>query len=392
MSYSLEDLTTPLTKEQVKQSIYDVMAALGTDTTTWKPGAVVRTMIAAVALVIAACTRLTASLARMGFLELAEGPWLTLVAHYLYGVDRIEATFATGEITLTNAAGGVYEYGVDEVVFLNSTTNKTFRNAEAISLGAMGTQTIAIVAVEAGSASTSSAGTIDEIETTLDGVTCSNANAVVGQDEEADPSLKSRCLEKTGSLSPFGPWDAYSYAARNAKRADGTFVGVTRPRSTRDGRGVVTTYVATATGEVTGSVGDTSTDLGAVNDAIQRYAAPLSITANVLSATAIAVPVTYQAWAYNTSGLTDVQIKALIAAKLTALMSTTPTGGNVINSDPGKVFASAVKTAIQSARPEIFRVDVSLPAGDVTLEPYEVPVLGTVLGTVSQVPSPTGFF
>ena len=107
---------------------------------------------------------------------------------------------------------------------LNPTTNKAYRNTGSVSLGAMATLTIPIRAVEAGSTSTSTAGTITAFETPVLGVTVSNAVEVVGRDEELDPALRARCSEKLGSLSPFGPWDAYTYAARNATRADGTLV------------------------------------------------------------------------------------------------------------------------------------------------------------------------
>ena len=55
---------------------------------------------------------------RAGFLETARGPWLTLLARNMFGVERGEATFATGEIQLTNGGGGVFSFNPDEVRFL----------------------------------------------------------------------------------------------------------------------------------------------------------------------------------------------------------------------------------------------------------------------------------
>lgn len=382
MAFTLEELTQPLTHEEIKASIYQILATVGVNTTTWKPGAVVRTMIAAVAIVLAAFSRLTAAIAKSGFLELAEADWLTLVAKYVYGVNRIEATFATGTVTLTNSGGGVYNEDADDVILTNTTTGKTYRVSEAFSLGAFTTLDVAVVAIEAGSASTAAAGAIDDLETPLIGVTCSNAVAVVGRDAELDPALRARCAEKLGSLSPNGPWDAYSFAVRNAVRTDGSSIGVTRTRITRDGLGNVYVYVATATGGVTGTATDISTDLGILQDAVLRLAEPLAITAFVISASPLVLSITYQLWMYNTSGLTTTQVESAILAKLVTFMAGQPIGGNIIGSADGAIFQDAIKAAISNAAPEIFHVVVSSPATttvDLTID--QVAMLGAVTAT-----------
>src|SRR5687767_5936032 len=106
---TIESLTTPVTKDEAKEAIYEALATVGVNTTTWKPGAVVRTLVAIVAILFAACTNLIAEIAKSGFLELTSGSWLTLVARYVYGVTRLEATFGTGTLTLINSGGGVYD-------------------------------------------------------------------------------------------------------------------------------------------------------------------------------------------------------------------------------------------------------------------------------------------
>jgi hypothetical protein len=386
MTISFEALITSLSRQEVEASVYQVAAAVGVNTTTWKPGAVVRTIIVGVSVVLSAFSELQAKIARSGFLEHSEGDWLTLVAHHVYNVDRIEPTFAEGEVTLTNTAGGVFNLDVDDLVVSNPDTGKTYRNTEAFSLGALATITIPIKATESGSASTSIPDSITVLETTLLGVTVTNAIAVVGRDAELDPDVRTRCYEKLGALSPMGPWDAYASAARNARRADGTPVGVTRVRQHKDGAGGVTTWIATATGTVLGDPDDPDTDLGVVNEAIQQLAAPLAVTAVVDSASAYVLAITYEVWAYNTSGLTDSQLRDLVAAKLSPFTSAQPIGGAVIGLDPGKVFRSLIIAAIASARPEIFRVELTLPATDPELDINEVPVLGTVSGTIHQVP------
>lgn len=389
--FSLAQLTTPLTRAEVEGKIYDVLAAVGTNTTSWKPGAVVRTMISACSIILSAFSELTALIARGGYLELASGAWLTLVAWYVYAVERQFATYAAGEVTLVNAGGGIYLLDPGDLVVANPDTGKQYRNVEPISLSALATLTVAVVALEAGSSSTSAPHTVVTFITPLLGVTVDNAVSIVGSDDEEDPALRARCSEKLGSLSPMGPWDAYSYAARNATRLDGAVIGVTRVRTVKDGFGNVTTYVATATGEVSGTVDDLDTDLGCVDDAIQKKAAPLAIAAWVVSATPVAIPVSYRVWMYNTSGLTEAEIAETIALRLVEFMSGQPIGGNIVGADPGKVFVDAIRTAIGASLPQIFHVVVEVPAADVVLTISQVPTLGTVTPlAITQVPPSEG--
>jgi len=391
MTITLADVLTPLSSEQYKESMYNVLAAVGTNTTTWKPGAVVRTLIAALAIFFAALHSLIAKVARGGFLETAFGSWLTLCARYVFGVEREVATFAAGEVTLTNTGGGVYELEVGDLIVSNPDTGKTYRNTSAFTLAALGTVTVPIAAIEAGAASTAVPGAITVLETTLDGVTCTNAAALVGLDEEGDSVLKARCSAKLGALSPNGPWDAYAYVAKNATRSDGTRIGVTRVRVFPDGYGNVYVVAATATGAVSGTEDDPTTDLGAVASAIQRLSTPLCITAIVGSAGSASIALTYGVWMYNTSGRSNAEVEAAISTALATHLSTQPIGGNVIGAAAGKVFLSDLIGVIKAVFPgEIFRVVITVPAADPELAPEAVPTLGTVTANIIQVNPPVG--
>lgn len=382
MPASLESLTTPITVDEATASIYGVLAAVGAKTTTWKKGAVVRTIIAAVALILSSLSELMALIARSGFLELAEGDWLTLVARHVFGVERIDATFAAGFVTLTNTGGGVFNPDAGDIIVKNTVSGQTYRNTDAFSLGALGILTIGITAVEAGARGTSAAGYIDSFETPLINVTVTNAAAVVGLDAETDPELRTRCLEKRSSLSPNGPRDAYAYFAKTATRADGTNVGVSRVRvSASSTTGQVTVTVASPTGAVSGDATDPATDLGAVDFAIKRNVVPDGVTETTQTATALIFNITYELWIYATVNLTDAEIGALVEARLETFFTTQPIGGNVIGTDPGKVFQDAIRTAIGGTRPEIFHVIVSFPGADSFVGPTEVPMLGVVTPT-----------
>lgn len=398
---TLAQLTTPLTRQEVQASIYAVLARVGVNTSSWKSGAVVRTMIVGVASVSAAFSALIARVARLGFLSLSEGEWLDLVAWHVYGVERDQATFATGEVIFTNAGGGVFDLDAGDVVIENASTKAAFRTTAAVHIGAgpFTSAPVPVIAVEAGAASSSEPGAL-HLVTTLPGVTATNAAAIVGVDRELDPQLIAKSQEMLGSLSPMGPWDAYTFAARQAKRAsDSSPIGVTRVRLDKDGYGHVDVYVAKVGGTIEGDADDPSTDLGAIAQAIYKNAEPQGITARVHAATPHTVSVTCEVWLYNTSGRTEVQIKTAIQAAVASLCNALPVGGIVI--DPrviggppptGRIYLDALRSAIASALPGVIvHVEISSPASDIELTLDEVPIGGTVTTTLHPIPPTEGY-
>jgi len=385
MKATLAQLLVPLTSNDFKKSIYNVLGKVGVDVTTWKPGAVVRTIIAALAIVLAALSSLIPLIAASGFLALSSGFWLTLVARYVYGVERDLATFGTGVLRLTNTAGGLYSVDAGDLTAINLDTKKTYHNASSFTLNPGDTITIDIVADEVGAASTSIIGTITALQTALVGVTCTNVTAVVGLDDELDPDLVVRCLDKLGSFSPNGPSDAYAFVARGALRSDGSRIGVNRVLVTRDGYGNVYVTLATPAGIVAGDQDDPSTDLGAIRLSMLKQCAPLCVAPFAFSAVTVPQDVTFTAYAYNVNGLTNALVISQISTALATLFARLPIGGHVLVAGPGYVFLDELKAAITAAVPSVFHVVFSLPSVDVPLAPGQVLTLGAVTGLVSLV-------
>lgn len=379
---TLEELTRPITSDEAKAMLYSALAAKGITTTGWKPGAVVRTIIASVALVVAALSVMQTRIAAGGFLDLATGAWLTLVAKYVYNVDRDLGSFASGVVTLNNAGAGVYVLEIGDLVAVNPSTGKTYRNTAPVSLGALETGVlVAVQAVELGSASTSIGGTITQLETPLLGVSVTNAAALIGTDPELDPSLRSRCREKTGVASPNGPRDAYAFIARSTKRADGSSIGVTRALAVPDGVGGVDIYLATPSGGVTGSDDEPDTDLGTIAAAIHAQCEPLAVDARVHTATLVPVPVTYSVWVRD-----DVDAEQKVEDALREMLSAQPIGGDQIGGFRG-VGKSAIEACIDGAFAvgSVVRREVTVPATDIDLVVPQAVALGAVSPTIYRI-------
>jgi hypothetical protein len=386
MALSLEELTDPATFQEARGVILDVVEALGIPTSNWKGGAVVRTIISGVAVMLSGASQLQSAIGRGGFRLTAVEDWLTNVAADVFGTSRDLETFAQGEVTLVNAGVGVFSWDPDELELVNSSTGKTYRNVDAVALGASSTVTADFRAAEAGSASSALVGEIDALAIPQTGVTCSNAEALVALDDEEDQSLKIRAGESLGARSPLGPWDAYNYICKGAKRDDGTRIGVDQVRTTHDGKGNIVVYVTTPSGSLAGTAVPYAGDLGDVQKAIDTYAEPLGITATATNASELAVNVTAEVWAYNTANLTDAQWVTLIENALTDLIRRKPMGGDVISGGGGgKVWWSDIQGTIKAVRPEVFRVALTVPASDVAVTPGQRPVIGAVSITIHQV-------
>jgi len=389
---TFDELTQPLTRQEIEAAIYAAIEARGVKTSSWKPGAIARTIVAGTSIILAAFSTLQQRIAQSGFLELSSGDWLTIVAREVYGVERNTGTFAAGNATLDNTAGGVFTPAIGDVIVSNSTTGKTYRNTASFTLAAFETgKVVPFAAVEIGADSTSAAGDVDTFETVLLGVTVTNPLPFVGKDPETDAELRVRCLAKTGTLSPNGPADAYRFVALSAETTDGAPAGVTRVTTTPDGAGSVTVLVCDGTGTLTGTLGDPATPLGAVNLAIQSQVVPLGVTANVGVPTALVVPVTYEIWIKATIGTTAAAIEASIALALVEYIASIPIGGTSKTfGGAGFVWTDAIRSVIGGVvgQTNLIDLDLTAPAADVAVSSSKAPVAGTITATaINLVPS-----
>lgn len=365
---NLNDLVTPLTTEQVNETLLTTIEGLGVPARSWVKGRAMSVITRAAATLISALTLLISDAVKATFLDSSTGTWLTLLAYYVYGVTRIEATFATGSVRFDNGGGGSFVKAAGEVRVYNPTTKKTYVNTAAFTIAPLQTGVLVpFQAVESGSASSSAPMSVNAIETTMLGVTALNPLAIVGSDAERDPTLRQACRDKLATLSPNGPRAAYSYFSRRALRSDGTVVDINRCTVSRDSStGIVDVYVASPAGA------PAAADVTACADSCGANCVPDSVTLHMHAATNVTLAITPQIWARKELGGTTAEITQAAANALIALQRDYPIGGIKKVAGGGYLFADYVASAIIASHPAIFDVggvttDLALAAGQVAV-------------------------
>jgi hypothetical protein len=397
---SLESLLIEATKEEIYDYSIDIAEVIGLPVDTWQAGDPTRSQFHVEAELLSSLESVAVGFIRSGFLEYAAelakaapgdvkaAMWLKIIAKQVFNVDVPEATYATTDVTFTNNGGGFYpDIEPGAITVKNEITGKTYRNTTGgpgtnIESGPGTTLTLTVVADEPGAESSSGPGEITEMVTTLLGVTCTNATAAVGTDEQDPDTTVQQCRDKLSSFSPNGPKGAYSYVARNPALT-GTNA-ITRAREYGDSEtGDVTVYLAGPSGAIL------EADRALVEAAILQWATPLCITPTVLSVTPIPIAVTYEVWVYKRSNKTAAELEDEILTALENLFARRPIGGDVIPpATTGSMFHSLIESTIRSVNPEIFRVSLTSPAGDTPIANGQVATLSTVTATVNLVVDP----
>lgn len=338
----------------------------------------------AVPAIVNTATAVNAEAIRGGLLDYASGVWLELLAINLYGIEagRIKQTFATTPVKFTNTGANYYVFSDNEVVVSNGIV--TYRVA-AFSLAPAGNDgdesTVGVTAVVAGSSGSANAGDIDRLVTEFSGVTCTNAAAARGTDEETDEQLRARCRLSRAALSNAGHVDAIRFVALSATRTDGTSIGVTRVQVVEDNpeMGDVSTYLADADGNVAAD------DVDRIDHLLRTLVIPTGVNyIDTFEADAVTVNITHTSRYKVSAGLSTDELEAIVEDALAAMFETHPIGGYIETPPDGNMYRSEIATTIGSVQVDetserpIRGVTVSTPSADVVLNPGEVAVLGTI--------------
>lgn len=378
MTISLASLLLSETRAAIYNYALGIATGIGLPVTSWQVGDPTRSLYHVLSAKLEAFESNVSGYIKSGFLDHATGVWLKVLAEQVYGVAVPPATYAETTVVLTNASTNLYIIDAGDLTFASSVTGKTYRNTTGgtLAVGPATTLSVTVVADEAGSASSAGAAEITRLVTALDGVTCTNATAAVGIDEQDESVTKQQCKDMQDATSPDGARGAYAYFARNPDY--GGTSAITRVRTYGDSTaGVVTIYFAGPSG------GSSAADVALAQLAIVTWCLPLCITLVAAAATNVTIAVTYELWLYKSCNKTVAEVRTAVSTALGVLFSARPIGGDVVApATTGKIYQSDILATIVKAIPEGFRASVSAPSGDTALTNGQVAVLGTVTGTI----------
>lgn len=366
---SLEDLIRPITSDEYLATFEGILSKLGKDPSKFRRGGVLRVLMRAQAMTFAGLTELMVAAIRSGFLDLAEGAWLTLLARYVFGVERRGAQPASGNVQFINTGGGSFapaDYPVGSVRIYSSRTGKKYFNAEPLDLAPLQTKSVGVVAVELGAASNASSGDVDSLETSLLGVEVTNEDAIVGLEEDSDEELRSACRARLASISDLGPRGAYLWAVRQAKRLDGTPTAINRVHVPEGSwNAIVPVILASPSGAPIGA------DVTAAETSIEAVARPSGIKVQVSSAVEVPFARGVTIWAQRTNGQNLDAIRTKAEQAIATGLSTYPIGGIKKPSQAqGALYADWLK-GLCKVHPTVFDVDLSVES-DLLLASNEV--------------------
>ncbi len=361
---SLETLLVEQTKADVKATMLSVLALLGFPTTSWQEGGVALTIIEAIAEVYSDASAAVSSIAAGGFLQLASGVWLTLLAKSQYDRERIAATYATIDATLTAApTSGPHTVNVGEHWTSNTAGTLRFKNTTGGTLPLGGTLSLVWEAEVAGSDYNVADNEVNTMVTQLAGVTVNNPGpdslVSAGRDEETDDELRLRCQVRWAELGLFTKDAIVSYALNANAEITRVFVDDQNPA----GPGTAYIYVANATGGATA---------GAVTDVQNAILDKKPITAlpTTFPAPNLAVAVTATVYAHATSAPTVTECEDAVKA----YFKTLDIGGDDIPAlAPARLFVDQIENSLLDLS-GVISVDLTSPSGDVTMADNEVAV------------------
>ncbi len=297
-----------------------------------------------------------------GYLDSAEGSWLTLLAAGFFQVARTPASRTVGQLLFTDAQSvGPKNVAVDERV-ARSTGNVRFRNTTAGTIPLNSTVSLEIRAEVAGAAGNVSNNTITSLQTDIPGVTVNNPAYAAGtwittpgRDEETDSALRQRCRDKWSSLGAGGNAAGYAFWITEAFEVLGLTPTITRhsiDTSNPFGPGSIGVYIANASGPATGD------EVDIVDAYLQERKALGSGELRVEAAVAENVEVV--AVLYQTGNANAV---ADAVDALTALQNSFDVGGTLY-------FDELTETLM--GIDGVYDVNITSPAGNTVLDPTDV--------------------
>lgn len=361
MTATLADLISSSTRQEELQRLLATMAGEGLPVTAWQAGNPLRTLAVADAEALRDLRAVIVVIAAGGYLDTAEGGWLTLLAASVFDTTRLPSQYNTRDVTVSCASGaGPYTITPAQLVVSDGTRRWQSTNTSNITVPSGGSATIRVRAEEPGDAWNVSGATITTlVAPALAGLTVLGGSTVdAGAPEETDAALRLRCRAKWGTLGRGANDAAYLYWVLSTPGVEAVRRALVAPGP---GDGTVAVYIAQAAATVTGP------QVAAVQAFVDTQH-PTTDAPTVIAATEVPVHVTATV---RVRAASDSSANRLLATNaIAALINGTLLGG--------EIDREAITAAIYRAAAGIVDVDTSLPAADVTLADSAVAIVGTV--------------
>lgn len=284
----LPDLIRTPAASEIKSAILAICNSAGLRATAWVLGRPSERWVEVIARALSAFeSRVTAQYVRGWFLQFATDPgdpgdlavdqtprpgWLSNLGASWYGTVRRGRTYATTNLTVTNAGSAPATFKPYDLTIQRDTAGAdggfpSYRNTSdgaiytnldgSLTLAAGASVVLPVQAEQLGTYSDAAPGTLTVMVTGSFGtLTCTNAGPALGEERENPDDYRARCRAAASNQSPGGPGAAYRRAATTGvdgfplQRFDGSGpVGITRVYVSADSTtGEVTVYYADADG------------------------------------------------------------------------------------------------------------------------------------------------
>lgn len=387
---TLGQLVTPTTEDEALATILTTLDQLGFQATSWQSGAIQLTVLRLFAKTWSSLSSTIALIAAGGFTTLAAttagaSAYLTLLARYVYDLERLEAQQTVGQILLTSSAGApVTTWAAGDIIIADAAEGvdgaNTYTCTAGGTLGPSSSISLEFKADVAGAAGNIAPGTTLYLWTPLVGITATNPALVPdsntwvttpGSDDEADARLLARCIGRWSRLTYGNTNGAYQGWALEALPA------LTRVTvDTAPGDGTVTIIGATALGSIdAGQITTIENYINGVADGVGRR--PLNDIVTAVGAATVTTPA-IAITAYAVAAVKDT-IASTITAALLDYIGSLPIGGVRLQGVQGKVLLSQLISTAQAqtgVRSVSFSLtdDVSLNANEIYIPPITVTV------------------
>lgn len=343
------------------------LTARGFPVTAWQSGGAGRTLTRVDADALADLRTVVTLICKGGFLDEAEGDWLTLLAYGVFLVTRVGAVFMEGNVTLAaGATVGPYTIQPAGLVVSDGTRRWRSTNASNVTVPSGGTAPIRVKAESPGDAYNVSGEDIDIIVSPASaGLSVSAAytptvvawHVTSGSAEETDASLRARCRAKWGVLGRGANDAAYEHWARAGHGAEAQ---VTRAAVVwGPGDGTLTVYLAGPSGPVSSEVENI---VGAWIESNQPGTDFPTIVSASARAVSLLATVTVRAASDSAAN------RALATDALAAYIAGLDIGEDV---DLGRLYNAFFEAS------GLIDVDISQPATDTSVNNGEVATLST---------------